>query len=388
MKTAKRMEKLGEGVFSILLAKKNELTGKGTDVIDLSVGTPNIPPTKAVMDAISEAAGKPENYIYSIKDMDELRQAAADWYKKRYDVTLDPQAEVLAAFGTQEALTSAFLPIIDEGDVVILPDPAYPAYTIGAAIAGADIYYLPQRESNGYVMDLSEIPEDIAKRAKVILASYPNNPTTAIADAGFYQDLIRFAEKYDILVFHDNAYSELAFDGRVCGSYLAYEGAKETGVEFNSLSKTYGMAGVRVGFCMGNAAYIEALKNLKSNTNYGLFLPAQIGAVAALTQDQGCVKTTCDAYQKRRDVIIDTFGEIGWTIKKSEGSMFVWAKLPDGYRDSFAFAMMLVEKTGVLVTPGISFGATGEGHVRIALVETEERIREAAERIKKSGLIG
>jgi len=389
MKSAKRMEKLEKGVFSVLLEKKNELiASKGMDIIDFSVGTPNIPPTQAVMVAIAEAASKPENYSYSIKDMDILRDTVKDWYHKRYDVSLNSETEILAAFGTQEALTSAFLPIINPGDVVILPDPSYPAYTIGASIAGADVYYLPQRESNGYIMDLSEIPKDIAERAKVILASYPNNPTTAIADDRFYIDLIQFAKKYDIFVFHDNAYSELAFDGRKCGSFLAYEGAKDVGVEFNSLSKTYGMAGVRVGFCLGNAEYISLLKNFKSNTNYGLFLPAQYGAVAALTQDQSCVKQTCSAYERRRDVIIDAFDKIGWEIKRSAGSMFVWAKLPKGYDDSFAFAMKLVEETGVLVVPGVSFGKTGEGHIRIALVETEDRILEAARRIGKSGIIG
>jgi len=387
MKTAKRMKRLEKGVFSVLLDKKNELLSGGMDVIDLSVGTPNIPPTERVLDTISKEASKPENYIYAIKDLDILRTTVSDWYKKRYDVVLDPKTEILAAYGTQEGLTSAFLPIIDEGDVVILPDPAYPAFTIGAAIAGAEIFSLPQREENNYVMDLKEIPEDIAQKAKIIVASYPNNPTTAVADDDFYIELVEFAKKYNVFVFHDNAYSELVFDGKTCGSFLAFEGAKEVGVEFNSLSKTYGMAGARVGFCVGNSEYIEAFANLKSNTNFGIFLPVQKGAIEALIQDQKCVRETCRAYEKRRDLIVASFGEIGWEIKKSKGSMFVWTKIPKGYTDSFDFAMQLVEKTGVLVVPGISFGKAGEGHVRMALVENEDRILLAAKRIKESGII-
>ncbi len=387
METSQRMRRLEKGVFSVLLDKKNELIKQGKSVIDLSVGTPNIPPTKAVLDAISEAARDPKNYIYAIKDLDDLRQTAADWYKDRYQVVLNPETEVLAAFGTQEALTSAFMPIVNPGDLVILPDPAYPAFIAGAAIADAEIYFLPQREENGYIMDLSEVPEEVARRAKVIVASYPNNPTASVAGPEFYQELIAFAKKYDIFVFHDNAYSELAFDGVTCGSYLSYDGAKDVGVEFNSLSKTYGMAGARVGFCMGNAEYIAAFDTFKTNTNFGLFLPVQKGAVVALTQDQACVKETCMAYQARRDCIIDAFGAIGWPIKKTQGSMFVWAKCPQGHADSFAFAMELVEKAGVLVVPGVSFGATGEGHVRMALVADPADIRLAAERIKQSGIL-
>ncbi|MEX1308172.1 MAG: aminotransferase class I/II-fold pyridoxal phosphate-dependent enzyme [Eubacteriales bacterium] len=387
MEMAHRMKRLGKGVFSVLLDKKNEQIRAGREVIDLSVGTPNIPPTEAVMAAISEAAQKPENYIYSIQDLDELRQTVADWYKKRYSVVLKPETEILAAFGTQEALTSAFMPIINPGDLVILPDPAYPAFTAGAAIAGAEVYYLPQREENGYIMDLSEVPENIAKRAKVMVVSYPNNPTAAVAGPDFYRGLIAFAKKYDIFVFHDNAYSELVFDGETCGSFLGFDGAKDVGVEFNSLSKTYGLAGARVGFCVGNAEYIAAFDTFKSNTNFGLFLPVQKGAITALTQDQTCVKATCDAYQARRDCIIEAFGKIGWPIRKTQGSMFVWAKCPKGYQDSFAFAMELVEKAGVLVVPGISFGPSGEGHVRIALVADEADIWRAAERIEKSGML-
>jgi LL-diaminopimelate aminotransferase len=387
LELSNRMKKLSTSVFSVLLDKKKQLIEKGVDVIDFSVGTPNIPPTDNVMKVISDEALKPENYIYAIEELKELKDTVKSWYHNRYGVTLDAETEVLSAFGTQEGLTSAFLPLINNGDVVILPEPAYPAFVVGAHMAGAEIYFLPQKEQNGYVMDLSEIPADIAQRAKIIVASYPNNPTTAVADDAFYIALIEFAKKNDVFVFHDNAYSELVFDGVVGKSFLSFKGAKEVGVEFNSLSKTYGLAGARIGFCVGNRDYITVFSKLKSNTNFGLFLATQKAAIEALTQDQACVKKTCAAYQHRRDIIIDCFGKIGWQIHKSAGTMFVWTKLPKGYTDSFDFAMKLVEEAGVLVVPGISFGDAGEGHVRLALVESDERIIKAAERIEKSGLL-
>ncbi len=387
IETSRRMNNLKQGVFAVLLDKKNELIKQGMDIIDLSVGTPNIPPTDNVMQVISDEVKKPENYIYAIKDSDELKSTVSEWYKNRYGVDICEKTEISSAYGSQEGLTSALLPFIDEGDVVILPDPAYPAFTAAAYIVGADVYFLPQREENGYVMDLSEVPEDVAKKAKIIIASYPNNPTTAVADDSFYHELIAFAKKNDVFVIHDNAYSDLVFDGQKGKSFLSFEGAKDIGIEFNSLSKTYGLAGARIGFYLGNSEFINILTNFRSNTNFGMFLPIQKAAIEAITQDQDCVKKTCLAYQNRRDIIIDEFNKIGWKINKSAGSMFVWAKLPDGYEDSFAFAMDLVEKTGVLVVPGVSFGAKGEGHVRFALVADDDRIIEAAERIEKSGLI-
>ena len=386
IETSRRMKNLKQGVFALLLDKKNELTNQDMDIIDFSVGTPNIPPTDRVMQVISDEVKKPENYIYAIQDSVELTTTVQDWYKVRYGVRLKPE-EISTCYGSQEGLNSALLPFIDEGDCVILPDPAYPAFTSAANIVGADIYFLPQREENGYVMDVSEVSEEVANKAKIIIASYPNNPTTAVADDTFYISLIAFAKKYDIFVIHDNAYSELIFDGKVGKSFLAFKGAKDVGVEFNSLSKTYGLAGARIGFYVGNRDFVSILTNFRSNTNFGMFLPIQKAAIEAITQDQSCVKKTCRAYQDRRDVMIESFDKIGWKINKSKGSMFVWAKLPKGYTDSFDFAMKLVEKTGVLVVPGISFGKSGEGHVRFALVASKKRIKEAAKRIGRSGLL-
>jgi LL-diaminopimelate aminotransferase len=246
---------------------------------------------------------------------------------------------------------------------------------------------MPQRKENQYVIDFSDIPEDVAKKAKFMLVSYPNNPTTAMAPESFYEELIAFAKKYEIMVIHDNAYSELVFDGKNCGSFLQFKGAKEVGVEFNSLSKTYGMAGARIGVCVGNKEIVEKLKTLKSNLDYGMFLPIQEAAIAAITGDQSCVYDTRSAYELRRDVLCNSFNKIGWKMKPPEATMFVWAEIPDGFSDSMAFAMELMEKTGVLVTPGSAFGKLGEGYARLALVQEEEKLYRAAELIEKSGIL-
>ena len=242
---------------------------------------------------------------------------------------------------------------------------------------------MEQRRENGYVIRLDEIPEEVARKARLMVVSYPNNPTTALAPDSFYEELIAFAKKYDIIVIHDNAYSELVFDGESCGSFLQFPGAKEVGVEFNSLSKTYGLAGARIGFCLGNREVIARLRLLKSNMDYGMFLPIQMAAIAALNGDQSCVERTRKAYERRRDVLCESFGKAGWAIEKPKATMFVWAPLPGNYQNSQEFAMELVEKAGVLVTPGSAFGESGEGFVRMALVQDEEAILKAAEAIGK-----
>lgn len=275
MKFSKRMEHFGTGIFSILAEKKADRLSRGENVVDLSIGAPNIPPAPHIMEALAEAAREKENYLYAIRDTDELRTAAAAWYARRYGVTLDPGKEIVALMGSQEGLSHFALTIVDEGDTVLVPDPCYPVFADGPVLAGAKLHYMPQREENGYVIDLKEIPEDVARQAKLMVVSYPNNPTTVMAPDSFYEELIAFARKYDIIVLHDNAYSELVFDGAVCGSFLKFPGAKEVGVEFNSLSKTYGMAGARIGFCLGNADIVEQLTALKSNIDYGIFLPVQ-----------------------------------------------------------------------------------------------------------------
>lgn len=387
MEFSRRMERFGTGVFSVLAQKKKEQLAKGTRVIDLSIGAPNIPPAEHIRKALAEAVMEEQNYVYAITDLKDLQEAVAAWYKRRYQVELNPDEEIEALLGSQEGLTHLALTIVDEGETVLVPDPCYPAFADGARLAGADIYYMPEKEENNYLIDLDAIPEEVAKRAKLMVVSYPNNPTAAMATGEFYRKLIDFAKKYDIIVLYDNAYSELVFDGRTCGSFLAYPGAKEVGVEFNSLSKTYGLAGARIGFCLGNKAVVKKLKELKSNLDYGMFLPIQRAAIAAITGDQSCVETTRKAYEARRNILCEGLTSIGWKVDKCPATMFVWAKIPEHFQSSEEFVWALLEKAGVLVTPGNAFGPSGEGYVRLALVQDEEVMREAIETIARSGIL-
>lgn len=387
MEFAKRMDQFGEGIFSKLLEIKKDKIARGEQVIDLSVGTPNIPPAKHIREALCQAAAEPENYVYAISDQKALLEAAAQWYEKRYQVVLDPQTEICSLLGSQEGLSHIALSIVDEGDVVLVPDPCYPAFADGPKLAGAQLYYMPQKEEHGYIIQLSDIPEEVARKARLMVVSYPNNPTTVMAPDSFYEELIAFAKEYEIMILHDNAYSELVFDGKHCGSFLQYPGAKEVGVEFNSLSKTYGLAGARIGFCVGNEEMVSHLKTLKSNMDYGMFLPIQQAAIAAITGDQTCVADTRAAYEKRRNMLCEEFGAIGWPMKKPEATMFVWAKIPSHYKDSETFVMDLVERAGVMVTPGSAFGPSGEGYVRLALVQDEEELKQAVAAVRKSGIL-
>ena len=383
MKFAERMDCFGEGVFSSLADIRRQKEARGETVIDLSIGAPNIPPEEHIRRALCEAAADEKNYVYAISDRPELLEAAAGWYARRYGVDLDPGSEICSVLGSQEGLSHIALSVIDEGELVLVPSPCYPVFGDGPKIAGAKIWPMEQRRENGYVIRLDEIPGEVARKARLMVVSYPNNPTTALAPDSFYEELIAFAKKYDIIVIHDNAYSELVFDGESCGSFLQFPGAKEVGVEFNSLSKTYGLAGARIGFCLGNREVIARLKLLKSNMDYGMFLPIQMAAIAALNGDQSCVERTRKAYERRRDVLCESFGKAGWAIEKPKATMFVWAPLPGNYQNSQEFAMELVEKAGVLVTPGSAFGESGEGFVRMALVQDEEAILKAAEAIGK-----
>jgi LL-diaminopimelate aminotransferase len=381
------MERFGDSVFTVLKNRRSALEAQGRRVIDLSIGAPNIPPAPHVLKALTEAAAKPENYIYAIVDKPELLEAVSGWYGRRYGVELDPATEIVSVLGSQEGLSHIGLSLLNEGDVVLLPEPCYPVFADGAALAGAELHYMPLREENDYLIDFSEIPEDIARRAKLMIVSYPNNPTCALAPDSFYDDLIAFAKKWNILVIHDNAYSELVFDSEPCGSFLAHPGAKEVGVEFNSLSKTYGLAGARIGFCVGNSQVVGNLRTLKSNLDFGVFLPVQEAAIAAISGDQGCVAETREAYKRRRDFLISGMKELGWDITPPAGTMFVWAKIPAKFHSSEECCLELLDKAGVLVTPGSAFGALGEGYVRMALVRTEEEMQWAMDAIRESGVL-
>ncbi|MDY2685711.1 MAG: aminotransferase class I/II-fold pyridoxal phosphate-dependent enzyme [Selenomonadaceae bacterium] len=386
MKFAKRMEPFGENIFAKLAAVKKQKIAAGRAVIDLSVGAPNIAPPREVMQTIAEEAMKPENYLYAITDRDELLEAASDWYQSRYGVTLDPKTEICSLMGSQEGLSHIALSIVDAGGMTLVPDPCYPVFADGPKIAESEVFYMPMKKENDYLIQFDVIPEEVARKARLMIVSYPNNPTTALAPDSWYEELIAFAKKYDIIVLHDNAYSELVFDGNTCGSFLRFPGAKEVGIEFNSLSKTYGMAGARVGFCVGNAEVVAHLKTLKSNMDYGMFLPVQKAAITALRSPRSNVEATRRAYEERRDALVGGLKAIGWEMDMPKSTMFVWAPIPEPYTDSIQFTLDLLDRSDVMVTPGSAFGPSGEGFVRMALVQDPDVLARVVENVKASGL--
>ena len=386
MKSAERMKYFRPSIFSRLDEEKRRLQEKGEKIIDFSIGSPDIAPAPHIMEALLKAAEDPANYRYAIHDLPRLQQAITDWYRRRYDVELDPCSEVITLQGSQEALANIALTLCDPGDIVLVPDPYYPIFAQGPKLAGADVRFMPMKEENDFLIRFDEIDEEVAKKAVLMIVSYPNNPTGAVADDRFYTELIAFAKRWDIAVLHDNAYSELVFDGKRGKSFLSYPGAKDVGVELNSFSKTYGMAGARLGVCVGNRELIAGYHRLKSNMDYGIFLPVQQAGIAALEADQNCVETTRKAYEHRRDLLVRRFGEAGWVIRPSAATMFVWARIPDAFADSEQFALSLLAECGIVVTPGTEFGAEGRRHVRIALVISDEQIEEAAQRLVRSCL--
>ena len=386
MKFSKRMDLLAEGVFSRLDEEKQNMLASGKAVYDFTIGSPNIAPSKEVMDALITAAQQPESYMYSLHDTKELKETIQAWYRKRYQVELDTETEILSLQGSQEGLAHVALALCDEGDIVLIPAPSYPIFANGPKIAGAELYEMPMLKEYDYLIQFDAIPEEIAEKAKMIIISYPNNPTGATAPDSFYEELIQFAKAHDIIVIHDTAYSNLVFDGEEGKSFLYYAGAKDIGIEFNSFSKTYGMAGARIGICVGNAEIVGILRKLKSNIDYGMFLPIQKAAIAALTQDQSIVKETRETYQRRRNRIVAGAAAAGWHIASCKSTMFLWAQIPEGYGSSEEFALNLLKCSGMLVTPGSSFGAYGEGFVRIALVQSDEVIEQALQALKESRL--
>ena len=384
MKFSKRMDLLAEGVFSRLDEEKQNMLASGKAVYDFTIGSPNIAPSKEVMDALITAAQQPESYMYSLHDTKELKETIQAWYRKRYQVELNTETEILSLQGSQEGLAHVALALCEEGDIVLIPAPSYPIFANGPKIAGAELYEMPMLKEYDYLIQFDAIPEEIAEKAKMMIISYPNNPTGATAPDSFYEELIQFAKAHDIIVIHDTAYSNLVFDGEEGKSFLYYAGAKDIGIEFNSFSKTYGMAGARIGICVGNAEIVGILRKLKSNIDYGMFLPIQKAAIAALTQDQSIVKETRETYQRRRNRIVAGAAAAGWHIASCKSTMFLWAQIPEGYGSSEEFALNLLKCSGMLVTPGSSFGAYGEGFVRIALVQSDEVIEQALQTLKES----
>lgn len=374
------------GIFNVLDKKKSELIESGKKVFNLSVGTPDFKPDKHVIDALIKAAQNTDNWKYSLNDLPELIKAICTYYKKRFNVEIY-EDEVMSIYGSQEGLTHIGLTLCNKGDTVLVPNPGYPIFEIGPYLSGADIAYYSLLPENNYLPDLNSIPEDILQKTKFMVVSYPLNPVCACATPEFYNKLINFAKKYNIIIIHDNAYSDIVYDGNIGGSFLAYEGAKDVGVEFYSLSKSFNITGARVSFVVGNHKIIKHFKILRSQIDYGIFLPIQYAAIAALNGPQDSVVEHCKEYEKRRNALCKGLTKIGWNISPSQGSMFVWAPIPSKYNNSYEFCIELMEKTGVICTPGSAFGSLGEGFVRFALVLPVSEINEAINIIKESDIL-
>ncbi len=386
MKFANKMKQFDMNIFSKLEDKKEELLAAGREVINLSVGTPDFRPDDHVIEALKEAAGIADNFKYSLADLPELVDAVIAWYARRYGVTLERE-QVMSVYGTQEGMAHVALPLCDPGDLVIAPDPCYPVFMFGPRMAEAEIYYTPLKAENGFLIDFDSIPPQVAQRAKMIVVSYPNNPVTALGTYEFYEKLVKWAKQYDVVVIHDNAYSELVMDAEPGMSFLKVPGAMDVGIEFNSLSKSYNLTGLRISFAMGNSEIIRNFRCLRSQIDYGISFPVQKAAIAALNGPQEILERNRAGYRERRDALCGGLRSIGWNVPDSPGTMFVWAPLPKGYEKSFDFVLELMEKTGVICVPGESFGPAGEGFVRLALVRDVPTMERAVDLIRQSGII-
>lgn len=383
---AKRLKHFQTGIFAELDEKKENLIKKGKKIYNLSVGTPDFEPPKHVVDAVVKAASQPENYKYSLRDLPELLQAVSDYYKRRFGVEISTDC-ITGVHGTQEGIGHIGMALLDEGDLVLLPNPGYPIFEAGSYLSGADLCFYDLKEENNFLPVLSEIPEDVARRAKLMIVSYPYNPVCRTAPRAFYEELVAFAKKYHIFIIHDNAYSDIIFDGKVGESFLSIPGAMDIGAEFFSLSKSFNVTGARVSFMLGRKDAVDALKLLRSQFDFGTFLPVQYGAIAALEGSNDFVKEQCGEYQRRRDALCGGFRRIGWNVPDSEGTMFVWAPVPKGYCSAREFCMAMVEEAGVLCTPGDAFGSLGEGYVRFALVLPVEELDKVVKAVGDSGVL-
>ncbi len=384
IKPADRVKNLPPYLFAAIDKMKQEAISKGVDLIDLSIGDPDIPTLKHIVDAMKIAVEKPENHRYpSYEGMLNYREAVANWYKQRFNITLDPKTEVLSLIGSKEGIGHIPLAFINPGDVVLVPSPGYPVYAIGTLLAGGEPYIMPLREENGFLPDLKSIPKDIIGKTKLMFINYPNNPTAASATESFFKDVVAFAERYNIIVCHDAAYSEIYYDNKRPISFLNIEGAKDVGIEFHSLSKTYNMTGWRIGFAVGNKDVIAGLGKIKTNLDSGVFQAIQEASIVALKTEDSVLSQIRLTYQERRDVLYQGLSDIGIKTNKPDATFYLWAKVPSNF-DSQGLVAHLLEKAGVLCTPGIGFGAHGEGYIRFALTQNKDRIKEAVERIKKA----
>ncbi|MFP5213775.1 MAG: LL-diaminopimelate aminotransferase [Acidobacteriota bacterium] len=380
---ADRVRQLPPYLFKEIDRLKAELAAKGVDVINLGVGDPDLPTPKHIIDRLKTASEDPANHQYpSYSGMNNFRVSVANWYKKRFNVDLDPPTEVLTLIGSKEGIAHLPLAFINPGDLALVPSPAYPVYQIATMFAGGESYIMPLTRENRFLPDLDAIPADVARRAKLMFINYPNNPTGATAERDFYEKVLDFAREYNIIVCHDAAYTEMAFGGYKPMSFLELPGAKEVGIEFHSLSKTYNMTGWRIGFAVGNASVLDGLGQIKSNVDSGAFNAVQYAGMAALDEDQACIDEMQKIYQERLDVLIAGLRKAGLDPEVPKATFYVWCPTPAGY-SSKDFSALLLSEAGIVTTPGSGFGEPGEGYIRMALTVSKERIEEAVARIQK-----
>ena len=387
MEFSHRLDLFGPEIFAALNDKKVALEATGRRLFNLSVGTPDFAPADHIKQALIDAAKDNDNWKYSLRDLPELLDAVCAYYNRRFDVDSITPDKVMSFAGSQDGIGHLGLALCNDGDVVLLPDPCYPVFMTGSKLGGAEPWYYKLTKENHFLPDVTAIPEEVARKAKFMLVSLPANPVGSIGTPELYAQLVDFCRKYDILLVHDNAYSDIIFDGAHGGSIFNTPGAEDCAVEFFSLSKSFNVTGARISFLVGRPDVIAACKKLRTQIDFGMFLPVQKAAIAALTGPLDSVKRQCGEYQARRDALCGGLRSIGWDVPNSHGSMFVWAPLPTGYTDSMAFCLELIEKAGVICTPGFSFGPSGEGYVRFALTLPVDRIEKAVKAIADSGMI-
>ena len=386
MQASQRLDRFGAEVFASLNNKLLALKAQGKTIYNMSVGTPDFKPYDHVVEALTQAAQDPEMWKYALRDLPELKQAVCDYYERRFGVCGIMPSMVQSCNGTQEGVGHLGLALLDPGDTILVPDPCYPVFEAGAKIADAKLEYYPLVAEHNYLPYVAGIDPEVADRAKYMIVSLPANPVGSVGTPEVYEEIIAFAREHDLLIVHDNAYSDIVFDGEPGGSFLQYSGALEVGVEFFSLSKSFNVTGARIGFLVGREDVVSAFAKLRSQIDFGMFFPIQKAAIACLNGPRDEVEAQRLKYQERRDALCDGLEGLGWERPNAHGSMFVWAKLPGGRTDSMAFCEELMEKAGVVVTPGVSFGPSGEGHVRMALVLPPDQIALAVEAIREAGL--
>lgn len=387
LQESNRLKRLPPYLFTILNDLKKRAKEEGKDIIDLGMGNPDLPTPKHIVDSLISAVKEPWTHRYpgSTIGLIELREAMSNWYLDRFKVKLDPETEVLPLIGAKEGIAHLALSFLNSDDIALVPSPAYPVHSNSVIIAGGILYNIPMTKEHNFIPNLKTLDKEIVRMAKLLFISYPHNPTTAVADIGFFNEVVEFAKREDILIAHDLAYSDIVFDGYKAPSILEVEGAKDIAVEFHTLSKSYNMAGWRIGYVVGNAEILRVLAKTKGYMDFGIFQAVQKAAITALSGPQDCVNQLVGVYQKRRDVLVNGLNKIGWNIDKPKATMYVWTHLPLKFQSlpSLEFAKLLMEETGVVVSPGMGFGEYGEGYIRFSLVEKEKRLEEAVDRIKR-----